>query len=81
MLKLRGLYWPRLAREDAARPFDLARGPLFRAALVRIAPDAHVLLYTVHHIVCDGWSLGFGTPGASLHLTFWSVGWDRMVMP
>ena len=48
----------RLAREEAARPFDLARGPLFRASLVRIAPDAHSLLFTVHHIVCDGWSLG-----------------------
>ena len=48
----------RLALEEAARPFDLARGPLFRAALLRVAPDAHVLLYTVHHIVCDGWSLG-----------------------
>ena len=48
----------RLTREEATRPFDLARGPLFRAALLRLAADDHVLLFTMHHVVCDGWSLG-----------------------
>ncbi|HKV09761.1 MAG TPA: amino acid adenylation domain-containing protein [Thermoanaerobaculia bacterium] len=37
--------------------FDLARGPLLRAALLRLAPDDHVFCLTVHHILCDGWSL------------------------
>nr|ASV46658.1 hypothetical protein [uncultured bacterium] len=44
-------------REEARRPFDLARGPLFRARLVRVAEDDHVLLLTMHHVVADGWSL------------------------
>ena len=48
----------RLAREDAERPFDLERGPLLRAALLRLADDEHVLLLNVHHIVSDGWSMG-----------------------
>ena len=48
----------RRAREDAARPFDLARGPLFRAALLRMADEEHVLLLCIHHIVSDGWSSG-----------------------
>ncbi len=48
----------RLAREEARRPFDLARGPLFRAALLRLAPQDHVLLLNIHHIVSDGWSRG-----------------------
>ncbi|HEX5758263.1 MAG TPA: amino acid adenylation domain-containing protein [Thermoanaerobaculia bacterium] len=48
----------RLAAEEAARPFDLERGPLLRAALVRLAPAEHVLLLTLHHIVADGWSMG-----------------------
>jgi amino acid adenylation domain-containing protein len=48
----------RLAREQAARPFDLARGPLFRARLVRLAAEEHVLLMVVHHVVADGWSMG-----------------------
>jgi len=48
----------RRAREDAARPFDLAEGPLFRAALLRVADEEHVLLLCIHHIVTDGWSSG-----------------------
>ncbi|MFC0528934.1 non-ribosomal peptide synthetase/MFS transporter [Phytohabitans kaempferiae] len=39
-----------------AEPFDLATGPLFRATLVTITPDDHVLCLTMHHIVSDGWS-------------------------
>jgi acyl carrier protein len=46
----------RLAGAEAALPFDLARGPLFRPRLLRLAPTEHVLLLTVHHIVSDGWS-------------------------
>ncbi|HEU4558944.1 MAG TPA: amino acid adenylation domain-containing protein, partial [Longimicrobium sp.] len=48
----------RLAREEAARPFDLAAGPLFRAALLRLGAEDHVLLLSMHHIVSDGWSTG-----------------------
>jgi amino acid adenylation domain-containing protein len=48
----------RVAEDHANRPFDLERGPLFRAALVRLAPDEHVLLTCVHHAVADGWSSG-----------------------
>ncbi|MEV0215411.1 amino acid adenylation domain-containing protein [Micromonospora sp. NPDC050695] len=43
---------------DVGRPFDLAHGPLFRALLLRIADDRHVLSLTMHHTVSDGWSLG-----------------------
>ncbi|HEX2079055.1 MAG TPA: amino acid adenylation domain-containing protein, partial [Longimicrobium sp.] len=38
--------------------FDLAAGPLLRVLLVRMAPDEHALLATLHHIVTDGWSSG-----------------------
>ena len=47
-----------LANEEAQRPFDLARGNPIRATLVKLAPDEHVSLLTVHHIVFDGWSMG-----------------------
>jgi amino acid adenylation domain-containing protein len=46
----------RLARRVAGRPFDLARGPLLRSALARLAGDRHWLLVAVHHAVTDGWS-------------------------
>jgi FkbM family methyltransferase len=48
----------RLAAEEARRPFDLALDPLMRATLVRMKDDEHVLLFTLHHIVSDGWSMG-----------------------
>jgi amino acid adenylation domain-containing protein len=48
----------RIAAEHAARPFDLARGPLLRAGLVRLAPDRHLFLFNIHHIVSDLVSLG-----------------------
>ncbi len=43
--------------EEAQRPFDLERGPLFRASLLRLGAKDHVLLMTMHHIIADGWSL------------------------
>jgi amino acid adenylation domain-containing protein len=48
----------RLANEEAQRPFDLARGPLLRALLLRLGDEDHVLVLTMHHIVSDGWSMG-----------------------
>jgi amino acid adenylation domain-containing protein len=52
----------RLVREEALRPFDLARGPLLRATLIRIEPrlgeeTEHLFLLTVHHAVADEWSV------------------------
>ncbi|MGB3443576.1 MAG: amino acid adenylation domain-containing protein [Actinophytocola sp.] len=38
--------------------FDLAGGPVLRAGLVRTGQAAHLLLLVVHHIACDGWSMG-----------------------
>jgi hypothetical protein len=39
-------------------PFDLAEGPVLRAGVYRLAPEVHVLLVTLDHITCDGWSMG-----------------------
>ena len=44
--------------EQVHRPFSLERGPLLRLHLLRIAPDDHVLLINMHHIISDGWSMG-----------------------
>ncbi|MDY7094118.1 MAG: non-ribosomal peptide synthase/polyketide synthase, partial [Acidobacteriota bacterium] len=52
---------PQLARElaqrEAARPFDLTRGPLLRTVLLRRGSDSHSLLVNLHHIAADGWSV------------------------
>ncbi len=47
----------RLGTQEALRPFDLTRTPPFRVVLVRLAPQEHLLLLTLHHIAADGWSL------------------------
>ncbi|MBZ4422898.1 condensation domain-containing protein, partial [Myxococcus sp. RHSTA-1-4] len=48
----------RRARDEARRPFDLARGPVLRALLLRLGEERHVLVLTVHHLVSDGTSMG-----------------------
>ncbi|HYW07096.1 MAG TPA: condensation domain-containing protein, partial [Longimicrobium sp.] len=47
-----------LATAEARRPFDLAAGPLLRGTLARLGPEEHAVLFTLHHVVSDGWSMG-----------------------
>jgi hypothetical protein len=47
----------RLAEADALRPFDLRGGAVLRPLLLSTGPGSHVLCLTLHHIVCDAWSL------------------------
>jgi amino acid adenylation domain-containing protein len=46
-----------VAVEEYRRPFDLARGPLFHIALLKLSAQEHILLLTMHHIIADGGSL------------------------
>ena len=48
----------RWLRKRSSEPFDLAEDELFRADLVRLSEDEEVVFFNLHHIVCDGWSLG-----------------------
>ncbi len=50
-----------LATGEALTPFDLHRGPLFRAQLLRLGERDHILLLTMHHIISDGESVGILT--------------------
>ncbi|HVS01000.1 MAG TPA: non-ribosomal peptide synthase/polyketide synthase, partial [Thermoanaerobaculia bacterium] len=47
----------RLVRAEARRPFDLARGPLLRLSLLRQGDGGHLLLFLLHHVSADGWSI------------------------
>ncbi len=47
-----------LLTEEANRPFDLSRAPLFRLTAVRLDDDLHQLVLAVHHLLLDGWSTG-----------------------
>ena len=46
-----------LMQAAVTQPFDLGRGPLFRASAVRLSSEEHVVLVTMHHIISDGWSM------------------------
>ncbi|HKP10462.1 MAG TPA: amino acid adenylation domain-containing protein, partial [Blastocatellia bacterium] len=48
----------RLATQEINQPFDLSRGPLVRARILRLDADEHVLVVAMHHIVADSWSFG-----------------------
>jgi aspartate racemase len=57
--------------EEARRLFDLARGPLVRAHLLRLHEEEHILLVTMHHIITDGWSMNiFDNELAALYEAF-----------
>ncbi|HEU5136505.1 MAG TPA: amino acid adenylation domain-containing protein [Steroidobacteraceae bacterium] len=49
---------PRLMRQEADGAFDLGEGPLIRGRLFKLADAEYILLFTMHHIVSDGWSIG-----------------------
>ncbi len=51
----------RLGSLEARQHFDLSQDPLFRASLLALAPDRHILQITIHHSVADGWSIGIIT--------------------
>lgn len=48
----------RLAKLTARQPFDLTQAPLLKAILLQLEPEEHVMLFTMHHIIADGWSAG-----------------------
>ena len=49
---------PQFVQQKASLPFDLGTGPVIRACLLELGGEDHVLLVVLHHIACDGWSLG-----------------------
>jgi surfactin family lipopeptide synthetase C len=46
-------------RDDEEQPFDLSEAPLMRFMLIRLSEDVHQFVWTVHHLLIDGWSLSF----------------------
>ena len=46
----------RILKEEVSKAFDLERGPLFRAKILKLSDNYHLMVITAHHAVCDGWS-------------------------
>jgi hypothetical protein len=71
----------RLAATEAARPFDVERGPLIRVGLVRASNADHLLLLSLHHIVSDGWSMGVLTRELSELYSAYATGREPHLSP
>ena len=72
-MELREAEAQRLLVEEPRRPFDLGTAPGIRGTLVRLAPEEHVFILMMHHIICDWFSKGIlwselsGTYKAIIH--------------
>jgi amino acid adenylation domain-containing protein len=72
----------RLAKEEAARPFDLRQPPLLRVTLLRMDEAEHIVLLTMHHIISDGWSVGvLMNELAALYTAFATEGMGGPTLP
>jgi acyl-CoA synthetase (AMP-forming)/AMP-acid ligase II/acyl carrier protein len=68
-----------LVQEELLHSFDLAKGPLIRTRLLRLAEREHLLLISMHQVICDGWSLGvFVEELVTLYDTFSAQGESTM---
>jgi amino acid adenylation domain-containing protein len=45
-------------QQAIGQPFDIQHGPLFRVQILKLAERQHLAIISIHHLVCDGWSLG-----------------------
>lgn len=60
-----------LLREAIRKPFDLSAGPLIRHLVVKLADEHYLMMFCLHHIICDGWSIGvFTRELAHLYLSY-----------
>jgi amino acid adenylation domain-containing protein len=48
----------KLIETEVSTSFELTQGPLLRVRILRLSNDHHVVVWTAHHVVCDGWSGG-----------------------
>ena len=64
----------KLVQHELLHSFDLARGPLVRARLLRLAEQEHLLLMTMHQTVVDGWSLGVFVEELAAHYEAFTAG-------
>ncbi len=70
-----------LAAAEERSPFDLARGPLVRTRFIRLRSREHVIVFTLHHIVSDGWSTGVLIREIGAHYTAATAGQASALPP
>jgi len=78
---LRAPQFASLRVEGTGVAFDLTNGPLVRMQLVALGPERHALIFTAHHMVCDGWSFGMIVDELSKSYTAFRAGRIPMLPP
>lgn len=68
-------------RDLAEKPFDMERGPLLHMRLTRLATEDYLLTMAVHHITCDGWSLGVIARELPVHYAAARLGRETDLQP
>jgi hypothetical protein len=71
----------KIVQQEALHSFDLAKGPLIRARLLRFAKRKHLLLISTHQAICDGWSLGVFVEELLVLYEAFSAGADSPLTP
>ncbi len=67
--------------EEVNRPFDLAKDPPIRVKLFRVSDELHYLVVAIHHIACDGWSMGVFFRELASHYEDYSQGNSSRLSP
>ena len=66
---------------ESLTPYNLKTGPLFRAQLLRLAPEHHVLIAGMHHIISDAWSMEVLVKELSILYMAFSAGMSSPLAP
>ncbi len=70
-----------LVASENSQAFDLAKGPLLKAALIYLAPDHYAFYYNMHHIISDGWSMGILLQDVMTYYTAFQSGEEPVLPP
>jgi non-ribosomal peptide synthetase component F/acyl carrier protein len=71
----------KLLEQKAIEPFDLAHDALIRATLVMLSSKEQCLLVCMHHVVCDGWSIGVFVQELQALYNAYSIGQASPLLP
>jgi NRPS condensation-like uncharacterized protein len=66
--------------KDSYQPFNLEKGPLFRASLLQLSDDSYIFYYNMHHIISDGWSKRILSRDVLAYYDFFKTG-EQIVLP
>lgn len=71
----------RYQQRELIRPFDIEKPPLIRGQVIDLGEKRYLLLLTIHHLVCDGWSIGLLIDEVLTFYTAYRQGQEADLLP